>query len=62
MPPIPFLLQTGQLRRAANDIPSRDFPTSEDPLSATVEIDSAGCVLEKKTRITAVEQETLDDA
>jgi hypothetical protein len=58
---VPFVLQTAQLSVVTDAAPGRDVPTSEDPLPAAVTVDSTGYALERKTRLTAVEAETLDD-
>jgi hypothetical protein len=58
---LPFVIQRAKLSAVTDAALGRDVLTSEDPLPMAVTIDPAGYALERKTRITAVEAETLDD-
>jgi hypothetical protein len=57
----PFLLYVSQPTSEGSDTHSRDFPTTEDPLPAAVDLTAGGYVLARDTQITAAKTETTDD-
>jgi hypothetical protein len=55
----PFILRTSVGESFGGS--KYDELTSEDPLPATVKMDSTGLILTRATRLTEVQQETTDD-
>ena len=61
MAELPFLIRAAQLSAPSASTTYRDFPVSEEPLPAALAVNVAGYVLEHRTRVTKVGQETTDD-
>lgn len=61
MSELPFLLQNASFPIASEQAWGRDAVTADDPLPAVLEIDATGVAIVRRTRVTDVQSETLDD-